>query len=45
MAANIAADQLHILISRAKTPENTVIYGFSDFIKHAVEERNLDIQL
>ena len=45
MAANIAADQLHILISRAKTPENMVIYGFPDFIKHAAEERNLDIQL
>ena len=45
MAANLAADQLHILISRAKTPENTVVYGFPYFIKHAAKERNLDIQL
>ena len=43
MAANLAADQLHILISRAKTPENTVVYGFPYFIKHAAKERNLDI--
>ena len=43
MAANIAVNQPHILISRVKTPENTVIYGFPYFIKHAAEERNLDI--
>ena len=45
MAANIVTDQLYILITRGKTPENTVIDGFPDFIKHAVEERNLNIQL
>ena len=43
MAANIVTDQHHILITRGKTPENTVIYGFPYFIKHAAEERNLDI--
>jgi hypothetical protein len=33
MAANIVTDQLYILITRGKTPENTVFLGFSVFYK------------